>query len=238
MTIGSQRKRDIEMMSDDMSTLLKSISTIKKVRKGEFLFQEGQEAFDLYLVNSGLIQISKLTVDGRELNMRISKKDDLIGELTLFADDAKYMLSAIALEDSEVLVVNKDYLEKELLKNANLTFELMKWITNQLRINQSKIRDLIMNGKKGAFYSTLIRISNSYGQQTKDGILINIHLTNHELAKFCASTRESINRMLGDLKKKSIIEMDSEGKILIKDIDYLREEIGCDLCPIEICTID
>lgn len=38
--------------------------------------------------------------------------------------------------------------------------------------------------QKGALYSTLIRLSNSYGVERSDGILINIVLTNQDLAKF------------------------------------------------------
>lgn len=58
--------------------------------------------------------------------------------------------------------------------------------------------------QKGALYSTLIRLSNSYGVERSDGILINIVLTNQDLAKFCAAARESVNRMLGDLRKKGL----------------------------------
>ena len=43
---------------------------------------------------------------------------------------------------------------------------------------------------KGALYSTLIRLANSYGITRSDGILINIVLTNQDLAKFCAAARE------------------------------------------------
>lgn len=238
MATTSIRKRDMELISDDLTSLLKSISTPKRVEAKNFLFQEGDDAHELYVIQSGLFQISKLTSDGQELNMRICKTNDIIGELTIFSEGAKYMLSALALENSEILVINKELLEEELLKNANLTFEFMKWLSNHMRIIQSKIRDLVMNGKKGALYSTLIRLYNSYGIEVKDGTLINVHLTNQELAKFCAATRESVNRMLGDLKKKNIIRKDSGGKIIIQDVDYLREQNGCDYCPIEICSIE
>ncbi|MGR3763176.1 Crp/Fnr family transcriptional regulator [Rossellomorea sp. NS-SX7] len=233
------RKSDLSSVSEDLSYLLQSIGTPRAVKKGSFLFQEGEKADELFLIRSGIFQISKLSLEGKELNMRICKKDDYIGELTLFSDDATYMLSAIAIQDGEVLAIQRDNLEKALINDAPLTFEFMKWISTHLRKNQSKIRDLVMHGKKGALYSTLIRISNSYGVKVENGILLDIHLTNQELAKFCAATRESINRMLSDLKKKKVIEYSSDGgKIIILDLEYLREEIGCENCSIEICNID
>jgi CRP-like cAMP-binding protein len=70
------------------------------------------------------------------------------------------------------------------------------------------------------------------------GILLDIHLTNQELAKFCAATRESVNRMLSDLKKKNVLDYSPNGRIIILDLDSPREEIGCENCPIDICNID
>ncbi|MBH9966970.1 Crp/Fnr family transcriptional regulator [Rossellomorea oryzaecorticis] len=232
------RKSDLSTVSEDLSSLLISIGTPRAVKKGSFLFQEGERADELFLIRSGVFQISKLSLEGKELNMRICKKDDYIGELTLFSENATYMLSAYALEAGEVLTIQRNQLEKALINDAPLTFEFMKWISTQLRKNQSKIRDLIMHGKKGALYSTLIRISNSYGVKMDDGILLDIHLTNQELAKFCAATRESVNRMLSDLKKKGMIDYTPDGRIILLDLGYLRGEIGCENCPIDICNID
>ena len=100
------------------------------------------------------------------------------------------------------------------------------------------MRDLLLNGKRGALYSTLIRLSNSYGVKQNNGILINIQLTNQDIARFCGATREYVNRLLNELKRKDILALDSTGKILIKDIEYLRKENQCENCPIEICNID
>ena len=47
-----------------------------------------------------------------------------------------------------------------------LALEFMKWVSIQNRKTQTKFRDLVLHGKKGALYSTLIRLTNSYGKQT------------------------------------------------------------------------
>ncbi len=44
-------------------------------------------------------------------------------------------------------------------------------------------------------------MTNSYGVLKENGILIDLPLTNQELANFCATSRESVNRMLNELKK-------------------------------------
>ncbi|WP_427902223.1 Crp/Fnr family transcriptional regulator [Ornithinibacillus xuwenensis] len=225
-------------MSQELKQLLNVISTTKKIDKNTYLFHEGTIADEIYIIKSGLVQVSKLAADGKELIIRICSHDDIVGELSLFSDDPKYLLSAKVLCSGEVYMINKEELEENLIANSRLTMEFMKWTSNQMRKFQSKIRDLLLNGKKGALYSTLIRLSNSYGLEQDNGTLINIAMTNQELANFCTATRESINRMLSELRRLEIIETYPSGKILIKDIAYLRNEIGCEECPIEICNIN
>lgn len=231
-------KTEEDLISPDLRALLNSISTQKVMDEETYLFHEGTEAEEIFIIKSGLVQISKLTADGKEMILRICKHNDIIGELTLFCNDPKYILSAKVMERGEVHVIQKEMLEKALMTNNELTFEYLKWTSNHMRKYQSKIRDLLLNGKKGALYSTLIRLSSSYGVVKDEGILIDLVLTNQELAKFCAATRESVNRMLVELRKLDVISMDKSGKILLKDIDYLRAKIGCENCPIEICNIN
>ncbi|RKQ37242.1 Crp/Fnr family transcriptional regulator [Oceanobacillus halophilus] len=231
-------RRNEEKISPELRALLDSISTVRKMEIDSYLFHEGTDAQDIYIIKSGLVQISKLTADGKEMILRICRDNDIIGELTLFSDNPKYLLSSKVLEPGEVFVVNKNQLEEKLMENSSLTFEFMKWTSNHMRKFQSKIRDLLLNGKKGALYSTLIRLSNSYGVDQEDGVLIDLSMTNQELAKFCAATRESVNRMLVELRKLDVISIDKSSRIFIKDMQYLRDKIGCEYCPIEICNIN
>ncbi|MES9699824.1 Crp/Fnr family transcriptional regulator [Bacillus sp. JJ927] len=224
-------------LSQDLKELLASVEYKMQIKKGSFIFQEGMEATELYIIHSGKVQISKLSADGQELTLRICSAYDIIGELTLFTDNAKYLLNSKCLEDVEVGVIKRETLEKALLQKPALVFEFMKWISEHLRRMQTKFRDLVLHGKKGALYSTLIRMTNSYGVLKENGILIDLPLTNQELANFCATSRESVNRMLNDLKKKGTISI-TKGKITIHDLQFLKCEIACEDCSASVCSID
>lgn len=204
---------------------------------GQFLFQEGMAADKLYVIMSGKVKISKIAADGSELELRICGSNDLCGELTFFTDDAKYLLNALVIEKGEVAVIKKDVIEAEMFQNSRLAYEFMKWMSDHFRKTQTKFRDLILMGKKGALYSTLIRMTNSYGIKKKDGILIDLPLTNQELGKFCATSRESTNRFLNELKRKGVISMNN-GRITVHNLQYLKDEIQCENCPAVYCSIE
>ncbi|WP_077211162.1 Crp/Fnr family transcriptional regulator [Bacillus dakarensis] len=223
--------------SIEIKELLQFADRHISVKKNKFIFQEGMDAEELYIILSGKIQISKITADGRELSLRICGENDIFGELTLFTSSPKFLLSAKAIENAEIVAVKKDVIEREIFNNSALAFEFMKWMSDHFRKTQTKFRDLVLNGKKGALYSTLIRMTNSYGVQKNDGILIDLPLTNQELANFCGTSRESTNRILNELKKESVISI-NKGKIVIHDLQFLKDEIGCENCPAVYCNIE
>ena len=229
--------QSLKEVTTELHELFEMVHHIRKMEKGTFLFQEGAVANELYIVQSGILQVSKIIPDGRELTLRMCKKGDLIGEIDLFCPSQKYLLSGRVAESGEVAVIMKDVLEDKLSKNLPLALVFMKWMSQQHRKTQTKFRDLVLHGKKGALYSTLIRISNSYGIKKTDGIMIRLPLTNQELANFCGTSREVVNRLLSDLRKSNIISID-KGTITIHDMDYLRNEIDCERCPVEICKIN
>ncbi|RSK27948.1 Crp/Fnr family transcriptional regulator [Bacillus sp. HMF5848] len=220
-----------------LNELLKHADYITPLRKGKYIFQEGMDAHEVYIIRKGRVQISKITNDGKELCLRICQRDDIFGELTLFTDNPKYLLNSKVIEDGEAAVIYKENLERLLFENSQFAFEFMKWMSDHFRKTQTKFRDLLLMGKKGALYSTLIRLSNSYGTKKPDGIHINIPLTNQELANFCGTTRESINRMLNELRRNNILSI-NQGKITIHNLQYLKEEIKCEECPAEYCSIE
>ena len=217
--------------------LFETVHHFRKIEKGTFLFQEGSFADEFFIVKSGVLQISKIIPDGRELTLRMCSRGDFIGELNLFSPSPRYLLSARVTESGEVAVIKKEILEERLAQNLPLSLEFMKWMSQQFRKSQTKFRDLVLHGKKGALYSTLIRITNSHGVKTNKGYFIELPLTNQELANFCGTSREVVNRLLSDLRKIGIISID-KGNITIHDLAFLKREIDCEDCPTEICKID
>ena len=204
---------------------------------GEYLFHEGDHAKYFFFVRSGQIFITKFAESGRVLSLRLATKGSIIGELPLYEENPVYIFNAVAQSPAEVYAIEFPMLHSYLEKKPSLAINLLKIISIHMRKQHSKFRDLVLYGKKGAIYSTLIRFANSYGQNIEDGILITVPLTNQELANYSATARESLNRMLGELRRKNIIEI-RDGLILIRDINFLKREIQCENCGREICNIE
>ena len=209
-----------------------------KAAKDSYIFREGEQADMVFFVMTGVVQICKDAESGKEMTMRICGPQTLIGESTLYCRHQLHSTTAKTIEASVLIGLHTDTLEMLLNEHPSAMIDYLQWIQIENLKNQTRIRDLLLNGKKGALYSTLIRLSNTYGKKREDGsIFIQLALTNTDVANLCATSRELINRMLNDLKKLGVIEFD-KGYITILDLAYLKREIACENCPLSICQID
>ena len=209
-----------------------------QVDKGSHVFREGERVENIFFIRSGAIQISKESNQGKELTIRIGSINSIIGECAMFCKVNYHLTTAKALKPSHLLALHTDTLELLLYENPPLLIEYLKWLQIENMKHQSRLCNLVLNGKKGALFSTLIRLANTYGEFRSDNeVLIKFPFTNTEIANLCATSREMINRMLNDLKKQHIISFD-KGYITIHDLQFLKNENACPNCPLNICRID
>lgn len=210
---------------------------VKYMEKGRYLFQESTLSNELFYIVSGKAQVNKIVPDGREFTMKLCGPHSLVGESILFSKSKKHMMNAKMFESGEVAVINKEAFEQQISNNHSLSIEFMEWLSTQYCKTQTKFRDLMLHGKKGALYSTIIRLSNSYGVETENGLMVSVPLTNQELANFCGTSREVVNRLLAELRKNKVVTIE-KGHLYIHNLQFLRQEIDCENCPIELCKIE
>lgn len=214
---------------------LQAVMYTKKAEKGTYLFWDGDPAEKLYFVIEGRVRISKALDNGRTLTLYLHQKGDLICQLDPF-QDSLFSFNAEVTEASRIGIIQRKDLEILLLQHGELAIEFMKWMGLTHRLTQTKLRDLMMFGKTGALCSLLIRLANSYGIVKDQHIEIDLKINNSEMADMIGTARESVNRMLGDLRKENVIDY-QEGHIVIKNLAYLRDECRCENCPKEICRM-
>ncbi|SDH46037.1 Crp/Fnr family transcriptional regulator [Alteribacillus bidgolensis] len=227
--------RFFAQLTDENKELLLANGTSQIVKSKKVLFTEGEDPEYVYLIRSGIVRLSKMTVEGKEFSVHLKQKDELVGEVGLFNEMA-ISVTATVEEEAELIRFDRKTLEKIFRENGDIAVAFMKWFASHTQSTQSKFRDLLLCGKKGGLYSTLIRFGNSYGVEHDHGTFIEVELTNQDLANYIGTTREGVNRMMNELKKERVIDYE-DNHILLLDIAYLKDYLQCGECPVEICTI-
>ncbi|WP_214628729.1 Crp/Fnr family transcriptional regulator [Paenibacillus agaridevorans] len=236
MTVTAGRQSGFgAILTDESFERLRGIMYIKNVEKGSCLFWEGDAADKLFYIFEGRIKSTKMSDAGRSLTLYLHQNGDLIGQMEPFKDST-HSTSAEVTEDAKVGVIQRKDLETLLWQHGDLALEFMKWMGLMHRLTQTKFRDLMLFGKTGALCSLLIRLCNSYGEENEEGIRIDLKLSNTEMADMIGATRESVNRMLADLKKENVITY-KDGHYTVNRIEYLKEVCCCENCPKEVCRM-
>ncbi|PYZ93587.1 Crp/Fnr family transcriptional regulator [Salipaludibacillus keqinensis] len=224
-----------ELLPQDMKELFLSQGTEVFAKQGNVLFHEGDTPNHIYFIEQGMIRLSKTSADGKVFFLQKKNQHDLIGELSLY-NNLAYHFNAEVTQDASLLRFDRVELEQLMVKYEQLSIAYMQWLSAQNQTMLAQFRDLVFCGKQGAVFSILIRLSNEYGKEVSQGILINRKITNQELANYAGATRESINRILKRLMKEQILSVNTK-YITIHNIDFLRDHLRCHHCPFEECTI-
>lgn len=114
----------------------------RTLRPGEYLFHQGDASNgECYVLDDGLVQISKTTPDGRELYLDLSKPGDIIGEMAVL-DDRPRMASAQILEPSEVVVIKGAEFMARLEKSDIIAVKLLEVMAARIRYQSGEIARL------------------------------------------------------------------------------------------------
>lgn len=195
------------------------ISSHKKLEKGNFIYQAGDNLSSLYVIHKGKIKITRYSEDGKEQVIRILSHGDFLGELALF-NDAEVSTNAQALEECVVCLVDNDKLRNLMIKSPTLSFKMMNELSNRLEKAEALI-------EQNSLYSAQAKVARLLLDQAKNEI-VRFQTTKLNLSSNLGITPETFSRKLKELSKKGLIEIINNKTIKIKDSYGLKQIINPD----------
>ena len=120
------------------------IIKILRFKKGEQLFREKEATKGLYLISSGRVEIAKATPDGWKQTLAVFTKGHFFGELSIL-EKRKHEASATAVENTEILFIDKKDFEKMEREVSSIAFKIMKKIALVMCKNLRRMNEKFMN---------------------------------------------------------------------------------------------
>jgi CRP/FNR family transcriptional regulator, polysaccharide utilization system transcription regulator len=197
---------------------LAECKTSQTVKKGEYIFEEGDSVNGIYCITTGVCKMSKLSANGKDQIVKLVKAGELLGQRSMISEEPAN-LSAVALEDMEICFIPKSEVMTLFDQNNQFSRNLMKTICGDLKETSDHLVSVSQKTVKERLAETLIYLEENFGKNT-DGSL-RIQLTREELAGMIGTATESCIRLLSDFNKLGVIELIGK-KIVIKDLGKLR----------------
>ncbi|MBV1897026.1 MAG: Crp/Fnr family transcriptional regulator [Rhodobacteraceae bacterium] len=201
--------------SSALRKMLRQQASQVHLQKGETLFEQGDNGDALYAVESGLLEISVLALDGRKLGLAVMRPGALFGEIALF-DPGERTASATALEASNLLRVRNSDVLDQIRKKPELAVDMIQLSGQRMRWMGRQLREQV-------FLPMPTRLARKilYLTPERPGVQAKLKLSQAELAEFVGATREAVSKTLAAWKRIGVIEA-TRGGLIVLDRSALK----------------
>lgn len=190
--------------------------------KGDYIFRSGMPADKMYIIYSGFMKVILNLSDGREQMMYLYQSGDFIGGLNLISGDT-YVYDGVALKETTVVTISIMDFREVLLKNRDFLMSIIEKSYERIRRAESLVDRLSVINADLKVAKTLLNLIKIYGEETRDGIMLNLTINQEELGSFSGIARETMSRKLKQFEEAGYIEIISRNKILLKDVKAMSK---------------
>src|SRR6478752_8997355 len=122
----------LKVLSKEELLKVSECKTSITVRKGDAIFEEGENLNGLYCIKDGVSKLSKLSTNGKDQIVKLVKSGELLGQRSMISDEPAN-LSAVALEDMEVCFIPKNEIIGFFDTNNQFSMNMMKSVCGDLK---------------------------------------------------------------------------------------------------------
>ncbi len=191
------------LRTEDIQRLSSAIRT-QSLKKGEVLFRKGSEGTVLYVIKKGRVKIVLPSRSGDEVIPAIFGETDFFGEMALL-DGIPRSADAVAMEACELFVLSRSDFLAFLMENKNAIQSVLASLSMRLRRTDDHLEDTCFLNISARFAKKLIELAEANRPEDDGSLLINLDLTQSELASMIGATRESVNKEIRLLREKGLI---------------------------------
>ena len=185
----------------------------KTYAKGDTLFRRGDPGDSLMVIVSGRIKIANVNADAKEVVLNFLGVGDINGEIAAL-DGKERTANAIALEESEVLAISGRDLLPALSGHPQAMLEIIEVLCDKLRAASAMIEDSTL-AMRGRAARGLLRLAERHGRTGKEGVRIELALSQTDLGKYLGLSRPNVSRQLRQLKDANVIRIEKTQLVIV-----------------------
>jgi CRP-like cAMP-binding protein len=179
---------------------------LRHLAQGEHLFEQGARAEAFYLLSEGQVRLYRLAPSGQEKVMEIVNPRQTFAEALMFQEMPTYPVSAQALTDSELVVINASGFVELLSGSVENCFRVMGSLSVRLRKLLGEIDALTLQNAGLRVANYLLQLLADAGGD--EGTVVTLPAAKNVIASRLSIQPETLSRSLNTLSSKGIIEVE------------------------------
>jgi len=179
----------------------------KSYKKGEYIACQGDRIAHLHILSKGKVKTEIVSNSGLTVSVEEIAAPYPLAAAFIFADNNRFPVDVIALDDCEVILVSKESVEKQMAVNPDFLRGFMAFIANRVQFLSERLKIFSQKNIKAKIAYNII-------QREKNGNF-DLERSIASLAEYFGVERPSLSRALSEMKADGIIEYKAgKGKIL------------------------
>ena len=204
------------MQPQELDEILKFASE-RRVRRGQMIFQRGDNGSSLMAVLRGRVRISSISGDGKEVTLNVINPGEIFGEIALL-DGEPRSADATAIEDTTLLVVERRNFLPFCRQNEDLFPRLLAVLCRRLRRTSMALEEIALFDLPVRLARVLLKLAEDYGRPNSAGTRIDLKLSQRDLSNLVASSRESVNKQLRLWREQGLVDLEDAFVVLRRPV--------------------
>lgn len=207
-------------LSDIQLEQLSNQVLFEKYSKGSYLFNVGDSVSHIYIVLKGAVKVGLNTTNDKIMIKEIAYENEFVGENILPGHSTR-RLFAHAVNPVEAFKIPASFFKSLLERNPDMCQYLTQILIQKMSSLETRMNNFVFKKAQQRIVDFLKDLASKKGMKIGlDEILINHGLSHKEIANITDTSRQTVARVLGDLKRQNIIHFSARKphKILIRNI--------------------
>ncbi|HEX6503683.1 MAG TPA: Crp/Fnr family transcriptional regulator [Terriglobales bacterium] len=181
------------------------------------LFAEGQSPRGVLVLCSGRVKLSTASREGKVLILKVASPGDVLG-LSAVLSGVPYEATAETVTPCRVTFIGRDHLANFLTRYGDAGLRAARAVSKEYQDACLEIQEILLAPSSAGKLAKLLLSWAEDGKKDGEGRVRSM-LTHEEMAQMIGASRETVTRVMTQLKRKQIIRL--EGSTLV-----IRNRIG------------
>lgn len=187
-----------------------------------YIYLPEEPAQDIFLINEGRVKIGTYSEDGKEITKAILGPGEVFGEMALIGQQQRRDF-AYVMQDTKVCKLEKSDLSTMLKERNELQMFFMRIIGKRTLDLEQRLESLVFKSSKTRILEFIVQMVKAKGRAVGVEHEVKYMLTHKEIADLTATSRQTVNSVLNDLRNRNIITFNRR-RMLVRDLAALEKE--------------
>src|SRR5579863_4665118 len=200
-------------LSPDVLRRVDIVSHHSVMPPGAVLFVEGQSPRGIFILCSGKVTLSTTSKEGKVLILKQAAAGEALG-LSAAISGTNYEMTAETDVPCQLNYIGRQDLMALLQKESEIGMRVALWLSREFQGAYRDIHDLVLARSSSGKLARLLLSRAPQGVQQSAEMHLRPAMTHEEMAQRIGSSRETVTRLLSDLKRKHMIRLDGAALVI------------------------